>query len=312
MRKCLDEGLLQSYVDGELSPELTEEASAHLASCAACAEALREAEAELSLFANAFDHGATLGVPTERLRARIETAIAELESSAPQSRSNVHVAARPSLREKLATLFGSLSLNPARSAAFASVAALVAFGILFALVISRRAETNKTEFANNGAQQSIPPASQNGSTTEESVGQTNEVATLSEGGNTNTSVREAANVEPVSFKRRAIARKSVRAVRNKSENIPTRVPGEDQYLNTIASLSKVVEAGGDSLLSPTVRADYERDLAVVNQAIEATRRNALRNPKDAGAKEFLLSAYQSKIELLGTVANQAQLVAVNR
>jgi hypothetical protein len=90
------------------------------------------------------------------------------------------------------------------------------------------------------------------------------------------------------------------------------LPGEVSYLKTIASLSSVIEANGEGVLRPSMRTEYERNLALVNHAIEATRRTARRNPKDPDAAEFLYSSYQNKIDLLSTVAEQGQMVAVAR
>ena len=44
MTRCLDEAKLQSYFDGELSIELMESVTSHLASCVTCAAAARELE----------------------------------------------------------------------------------------------------------------------------------------------------------------------------------------------------------------------------------------------------------------------------
>jgi hypothetical protein len=92
----------------------------------------------------------------------------------------------------------------------------------------------------------------------------------------------------------------------------TPLPGEKTYLKTIASLSSIIETNGENALRPSLRGDYERNLALVNHAIDATRRTARRNPKDPDAIEFLYSSYQSKIDLLSTVAEQGQMVAVAR
>ncbi|MCA1594400.1 MAG: zf-HC2 domain-containing protein [Acidobacteria bacterium] len=81
MKRCLDEGLLQSYLDGELSPEMTREAAAHVALCGACAEALASAENESAFFAEAFALDDSISVPTERLRSRVNAAVAQLEAS---------------------------------------------------------------------------------------------------------------------------------------------------------------------------------------------------------------------------------------
>jgi hypothetical protein len=90
------------------------------------------------------------------------------------------------------------------------------------------------------------------------------------------------------------------------------VPGEKNYREAIASLEKVVWAEGDSVLNQRARIEYERNIAVLDRAIEETRRVALRNPKDRDAVSFLMSAYQSKVELLTTVTDQAQVAAIGR
>jgi hypothetical protein len=44
----------------------------------------------------------------------------------------------------------------------------------------------------------------------------------------------------------------------------------------------------------------------VDEAIAQTRVVAQRNPNDKDAADFLLYAYQSKVDLMNTVAEQAQ------
>ena len=90
------------------------------------------------------------------------------------------------------------------------------------------------------------------------------------------------------------------------------MPGEKNYREAIASLEVAVKAGGDAVLNPSARIEYERNIAVLDRAIEETRRVALRNPKDKDAVSFLMAAYQSKVELLTTVADQTQVAALGR
>jgi hypothetical protein len=54
MTRCLDEGKLQSYFDGELPIDMMESVTSHLASCATCAAAARELEEESALLTTAF------------------------------------------------------------------------------------------------------------------------------------------------------------------------------------------------------------------------------------------------------------------
>ena len=93
---------------------------------------------------------------------------------------------------------------------------------------------------------------------------------------------------------------------------PELLPGEKEYQSAIASLEKTIKMGGDTTLRPAVRVDYERNLAILDSAINQTRSVAARNPKDRDAVGFLMSAYQSKVELLTKVADQAQVAALGR
>ena len=56
-------------------------------------------------------------------------------------------------------------------------------------------------------------------------------------------------------------------------------------------------------MRPSLRAEYERNLAVVDRALAATRNAAKKNPNDPDAAEFMFNAYQSKVDLLNTVAD---------
>src|SRR5688572_31075460 len=75
MTRCLDEGKLQSYFDGELSIELMESVTSHLASCVTCAAAARELEEETALLTTALSAEFEANVPTERLRQRVDAAV---------------------------------------------------------------------------------------------------------------------------------------------------------------------------------------------------------------------------------------------
>ncbi len=75
MTRCLDEAKLQSYFDGELSIEMMESVTSHLASCVTCAAAARELEEETALLMAALSAEFEASVPTERLRQRIDAAV---------------------------------------------------------------------------------------------------------------------------------------------------------------------------------------------------------------------------------------------
>ncbi|HET9527226.1 MAG TPA: hypothetical protein VFO99_13725, partial [Pyrinomonadaceae bacterium] len=75
MTRCLDEATLQSYFDGELSLQLMERASSHLASCVICAAAARELAEETALLTSALAVEFETTVPTHALRERIDAAV---------------------------------------------------------------------------------------------------------------------------------------------------------------------------------------------------------------------------------------------
>jgi anti-sigma-K factor RskA len=302
MKECLEEGTIQAYVDGELSPSAAERVATHALACAACAEALSEAENELSLLASAFEPELSLPVPSERLRERLDAAIfkARATESAPR-------AARRSLKAWLASLAPSFNFAPRHALGFASLVAVVAFAAIFALVVARRdAQPPALAVVSNGrAEMNLNAQIPSGTKT---------VATQPNGD---------LNVLPVSSKssgrqtarRQAAPSRLPKAVNKTDASLVADakpLPGEGSYLKTIASLSSIIETNGENALKPSLRGEYERNLAVVNHAIDATRRTARRNPKDSDAIDFLYSSYQSKIDLLSAVAEQGQMVAIAR
>jgi len=55
-----------------------------------------------------------------------------------------------------------------------------------------------------------------------------------------------------------------------------------------------------------MQVEYEYNMAVINSAIATTRDAARRKPNDPLAAQFMLTAYQSKVDLLNEVANAAE------
>ena len=315
--KCLDESVLQSYLDGELSPELATRAAQHLAACGACSEALAAAEAECALFGAAFAPDASLTVPTESLRERLDAALAGARTETrPTSPWNLGALA--------AWLAAPLNFAPRHAAAFASLVAVVALASILGLVYLRRGDgPSSVERASREGgevpQATAPAQPQGGSdrpTQQAGAGYTPPVASAPGARNQNATAAQPGAVKIVRASGGAAAGRAQKAApaENAPEPDPARlaVPGEDKYLQAIASLSRAVELAGDAALKPSLRAELERNIAVIDRAISETRKQALRNPGDTDATGFLFSAYQNKIDLLSTVADQAQVAALGR
>jgi anti-sigma factor RsiW len=336
METCLDEGTLQAYLDGELSPDASNTTAAHLAACDTCAAAARAAEQELALFSTAFAPALSASVPTEKLRARLDEAIAALDAQprfAP-------LPARSPLRSLFDSLVASLTtFTPRQATAFASFMVAIALAVVFASMQTpdnanapkEIAKVNQTPASPNAQTES--GANPNAQT--ENNGATGEAATVQtpveyadapapqRGGNRAASAKAGVNIVKAGVR----VRTRTAGTRNEQgDDAPeaaaaspattlaatTREPAladEKTYLSSIASLTSAIEAQRAEGMTPTLRAEYERNLAVVNQAILSSRVAVRRNPQDTDAKEFLRAAYQNKVELLSAVADQTQLAS---
>ena len=305
MKKCLDEGLLQAYLDGELSQELTNETTAHVAACEACASALADAENESALFATAFAPDEQVNVPTAALRARLNEAVARLETSTERNGGRGW-----SLGGFLASLSGLFSFTSRGAAAFASVLAVVALALVF-FVVKRSQQTPDQAPNERQIAQDVQPTGvqkNNGAT-----GEVNETRTTERVTPPKVANGPSARVVSAGFKSSGVGGKRGVVKSDKSLSLKEELlPGEKQYQTAIASLEKTIKMGGDSVLRPPVRVQYERSVALLDSAIGETRRVAVANPKDKDAVGFLMSAYQSKVELLTKVADQAQVAALGR
>ena len=289
----LDEGIIQAYLDGELSQGQAAATVSHLAACEACSAAVASAENETSFFANAFAPDDSLSVPTAALRARLNAAVAQLEASAESEQR--HSQAR-SLGGFWASLSGLFAFTPRTAAAFATLLVAVAAGIIYLSSQKAPQTTNAPEVVQSNPAPAPPPVL----TPTPEVNVPQPVATPAK---EEKPTPVLANHTPRPARKRPAAPPALK------EEV---LPGEQAYRTAIASLEKTIKLGGDESLRPALRADYERNIALLDSAIEQTRRVAAQNPKDKDAVGFLMATYQSKVELLTRVADEAQVAALGR
>lgn len=282
MTRCLDEAMLQSYFDGELSGEMMERATLHLASCSTCAAAAREMEEEIHLLATALAPDFEATVPTEQLRQRIDAAVLDLR-----------VGAASSSREK--TGFGAfvatlLSFGTQRTLGYASLAMVLAFAAIFGLLKLRTTPEQQPQPQEQVAvnKPSTPPVS--------SVPSVFTPAPAVEQPRKNP-VRPVKLV-PV----KATLKTTTAPVAAPAPEQVKLLPGERAYLQTIAKLDSTIKANKKAM-RPSLQVEYERNLAVVDRAIAATRSAAKKNPTDPDTADFMFAAYQSKVDLLNTIAD---------
>jgi anti-sigma factor RsiW len=291
MRECLDEGILQSYFDGELSRDQMESATSHLAACSSCSATARELEGEISLVSTALAHEFDSAVPSERLRQRIDAAVADAQL-ASRARSKAHSS---SVRSWLQSLSALLAFTPQQSFGYAALVVVVSFAAIFGIIQWR--QTPPSQAPANVAVEATP----------------GNPAVKPVGGSANTSVAVAPKVanaqNPLEIQKAGLVSRKVRPVRPRAADANQTVaqvkllPGERSYLKTIAALDSTIKGNGRRPMTPSLQAEYERNLALVDRALAATRSAAKKNPNDPEAAEFMFTAYESKVNLLNTVAD---------
>ena len=309
MRECVDEGILQAYTDNELSSEMAARVAEHISACAACASAASAAAEETALFARAFEAELALDVPTVRLRERLDEAIAELDRPA-------RVYERQPARNFggwLASLGGLFNVSPQRALGFASLVAVLAFAAIFAVMRLNRPEAEDVQpsVASSGKGQTNNPTAANSPTPAPTA------SPVDSGDNRGTKGNEGGKGNAPG-KRPKTKKPAAPVLVPQPDQLPQQelatkpLPGEQNYLRAIDSLAQEIAASDAAVMKPSLRAEYERNLAIVDQAIISTRRNARRNPNDPDAAEFLYSSYQSKLDLLNTVAEQVRPTIATR
>lgn len=288
MTRCLDEATLQCYFDGELSPRLMETATAHLASCASCAAAAREIAEEAAVLESALAAEFEVNVPTAALRERIDAAVLG------ERVANAGRVEKPGLFASFANVF---SFNSQRALGYSSLVAVLAFAAIFGIVKFRQSETQQPD----GGKVAVVSSDNNTPTAPKT---TDTIA--SKGGA--TEVRSLNNPvvapAPVASNRNVkyTPRPSTPKVAPVKANHVQLLPGERSYLQAIARLDSTIKQNKNSM-RPSLQVEYERNLAVVDRAIAATRNAAKNNPNDPDAADFMFAAYQSKVDLLNTIAD---------
>ena len=285
MTRCLDEARLQSYFDGELSIELMESVTSHLASCVTCAAAARELEEETALLTTALAAEFEASVPTELLRQRIDAAVLG---------DRIEIAQSAQKSSGLGAFFNSLlNFGTQRTLGYASLAVVLAFAAVIGVVQMR----NGTPVVSNPEKVDTPQPQKAIASTSPTVSsptvQTQEQAQHNVVASGSVSAKNARpqKVRPINASTIPPAPAPVKLL-----------PGERSYLQTIARLDSTIKSG-DKEMRPSLRVEYERNLAVVDRAIAATRSAAKSNPNDPDAADFMFAAYQSKVDLLNTIAD---------
>jgi len=292
MTRCLDEATLQSYFDGELSGEMLETVTLHLGSCSTCAATARELDEEINLVMAALAPEFEASVPSERLRQRIDAVVLDQRLGAASAHERAVFGA---------FISSLLGFGTQRTLGYASLALVLAFAAIFGLVKYRltmpqaqqqpMAQTTTPAVNKGNDIASVPAPVATG------IEQTGVVAQAPKG-------KQELAYRPVktSFKSNVVNRPTETTAPSPTPERVKLLPGEGAYLQTIARLDSTIKAN-QKQMRPSLQVEYERNLAVVDRAIAATRTAAKKNPKDPDTADFMFAAYQSKVDLLNTIAD---------
>ena len=271
MKNCIDEGILQAWFDGELPAAEGARVAGHLNVCGACAANASAVEAESLTLREALSSEFAANVPSERLRERVDSAIAALQ----QAQVPVVSASR---WNAFTHFFGSF-----RPLAYTCVAAVILVATIIGVVYLKRQKTTSVAVKNNpplqthAAQQSPVPAAQQPGT-------------------------DVLKPGPSESPRLVVVRKHKPAERPRAEepDAMSLAWQQRQYEYAIAQLRDALKY--QPPMRPALQVEYEYNLAVVDSTIATTREAARKNPKDPLANQSMLAAYQSKVDLMNEIA----------
>jgi hypothetical protein len=265
MRNCIYEQTLQAWFDGELPADQSANVAAHLNVCAQCAEAARQVEAENLIAAKGLGIEFAAAIPTDRLRQRIETAIAATDdASVPTIRQSRWHAARE--------FFASF-----RPLAYAAIAAAVLLAGFVGFVYLRKDRAIPVKVQNDSpAQVAANPQKLGEQPPKPAPPLSRNTRTVRGSKRTNRSPVNESDVTSLSWQER-------------------------QYDYAIAKLNDAIKI--QPPLRPSLEVEYQYNLALVDNVIQSSREVAHRNPKDLQAAQSMLAAYQSKVDLMNQIAN---------
>lgn len=295
--KCFEIGTIQAFLDGETTPEVSLRLTQHVSACDGCARLIASAEEENSFVFSALERELDTLVPTQRLWSRINDSIAEEKSSAP-------------FWQKIALYVRLALANPSLTAAAGVVLVLG----MFAAFVSLNDRVETTIVSSPQSIRPNVPAPVDGGTVE--------IATTADGSALPSRTDSKQSVTISSLSRKEIrdlaasvnARSSQREIKPFTADyrvaaVDSYLPGEESYVKTISDLKQNVDTQKDTVMTPSNRVSYERDMAVVNDSIKRMRDVVKMNPRNQAARQVLYSSYQDKIDLLNSVAQREELIA---
>jgi hypothetical protein len=277
-KDCLDIGVIQAFVDCELPQDAVFTVSEHLAVCDECLQMVTMAESETASAFSVMERELGPLVPTQRLWSNINE---KIESE------------RSGLFGGLKTLISTIFMSPSMALAASMVLAVTVAAVLFM-----------------GSPDNGEIATQNSPASERVVSPQNEPVSVPVELEVSTP-SISPQVSLASSRRSESTPRIEKAVYRPGSNAAAEryFDGEEVYVKTISAMRPVVDGNKEGVLTTSERIAYERELAVIEDAISRTKKELKRNPKSESARQVLLASYQNKIDLLSSVVQREELIA---
>jgi hypothetical protein len=287
--KCIDIGTIQAFLDGETTQDVSLRIGRHIANCDGCTRLLAAAEDENSFVFAALDREMNALVPTQRLWNRINDSI------------EVEKAKEPIWKQ----VYAFISVSLASPSLTAAAGVLVVFGIFAAMWTMRSVDKPSDEvgFVVNAG---VSPTDVGVAVPSKDI----EIGTPA----VNPSAADSGPIKVSNLSPKKLEQivNGTGEIRPYTADIKTPLPAERVYIQTISDLKRSVDGRKDAVFTGDSRVSFERDLAIVNDSIERMQKVVRKNPRNQAARQVLYSSYQDKIDLLNTVAQKDELLAVTR
>ncbi len=288
MEKCFDEGTIQAFLDGELSHEIVEKFTHHIAICDSCANSVTAAESEIEFTFSSLNFEENNLIPTERLWSKINFSI-EAESKNRSIWKNV-----------LAFLSSPSAIG------FASL--VIVFGLFAGLYsLKNSSEVELVTSVSTKPNSKAETVKSIASTTLLPVEKSPDLVPVEQPRNSDD---EAFKPRTAVYVRREQAPQSRSAASASDATLPsTDLLAEESYMKTISTLENTINSRKDEVFQSSSRFAYERDLAVADDTISKMKKEVRNNPNNEAARILLRTSYQNKIDLLNSVAEKSELMA---
>jgi hypothetical protein len=293
-KECI--AVIDEFFEGDLDERAAGEITAHIASCADCANAFAELQREQEIYS----HYLLNIEATPAVWSGVSAGIAK-------EKSVLSIGFLPSFGRRLAGAFTRFRFNPLLAAA----TIVMMLGITFVLVqfLDSRPFGPTQDFARQDTKAGERQPVNNSGTTANTASNPIEFSYGSQrtrAGDRQQSLQRPAflkragrrySASPARLDRDVVARSNPEGPEQNPAAEQIVIAAEKEYLRAIAVLTRELESRRPQL-SQQKLATLEQALSVIDQTIADTRFAARQHAKDSLTVHYMLSAYTDKIDLL--------------